>query len=97
VSHPQQTHRSRETEKATWLKFTGMSGESTVASANGRPCDQHATRGLLQRSAGCTGLSGVPTGPEEQRSDAPNLEGDRASDINSGCPVVHRTVRCTTR
>jgi hypothetical protein len=52
----------------------------------------------------CTGLSGVhrtvsdaPTGPEEQRSDALDLEGDRAPDMNSGCPVVHRTVRCTTQ
>jgi hypothetical protein len=52
----------------------------------------------------CTGLSGVhrtvsgaSTGPEEQQSDAPDLEGDRAPDMNRGCPVVHRTVRCTTR
>jgi hypothetical protein len=45
----------------------------------------------------CTRLSGAPTGPEEQWSDAPDLEGDRAPDMNSGCPVVHRTVRCTTR
>jgi hypothetical protein len=45
----------------------------------------------------CTGLSGAPTGPEEQLSDAPDLEGDRASDMNSRCPVVHRTVRCTIR
>jgi hypothetical protein len=44
----------------------------------------------------CTRLSGAPTGPEEQRSDAPDFEGDRAPDMNSGCPVVHRTVRCTT-
>jgi hypothetical protein len=42
-------------------------------------------------------VSGAPTGPEEQRSDAPDLEGDRAPDMNSGCPVAHRTVRCTTR
>jgi hypothetical protein len=49
----------------------------------------------------CTGLSGVhrtvsgaPTGPEEQRSAVPDMEGDRAPDMNSGCPVVHRTVRC---
>jgi hypothetical protein len=26
VSHPRRTHRSRETEKATWLKFNGLSG-----------------------------------------------------------------------
>jgi hypothetical protein len=50
-----------------------------------------------------TGLSGVhrtvpgaPTAPEDQRSDAPEKEGDRAPDSYSDCPVVHRTVRCTT-
>jgi hypothetical protein len=83
---------------------TGLSGEPTVPVANGRPCNQRATRGPLQRSAGCTGLSGVhrtvsgaPTGPEEQRSAMPDMEGDRASDCYSGCPVVPRTVRSTTR
>jgi hypothetical protein len=62
------------------------------------------TRDQLQQSAGCTRLSGVhrtvsgaPTGLEEQRSVAPDMEGDRAPDMNSGYPVVHRTIRCTTR
>jgi hypothetical protein len=43
----------------------------------------------------CTGLSGVhrtvsgvPTSPEEQQSDALDMEGDRAPDMNSGC-LVH--------
>jgi hypothetical protein len=83
---------------------TGLSGEPTEPAANGRPCDQRATRGQLQRSAGCTRLSGVhrtvssvPTSPEEQWSDAPNMEGDRAPDSYRACPVVPRTVRCTTR
>jgi hypothetical protein len=31
---------------------TGLSGEPTVVCANGRPCNLHATCGLLQRSAG---------------------------------------------
>jgi hypothetical protein len=53
---------------------TGLSGEPTVASANGRPRDLRATRGPQQRSVGHTGLSGAPTDPEDQRSDAPNLE-----------------------
>jgi hypothetical protein len=104
VSHQRRTRRSREKERADVAKIhrtvpwcTGLSGEPTITSANGRPRDQRATHGLLQRSAGCTGLSGVPTGPKEQRSDAPDLEGDRAPDMNSGCSVVHRTVRCTTR
>ena len=38
---------------------TGLSGEPTAPVANGRPRDQRATRGQLQRSAGCTGLSSV--------------------------------------
>jgi hypothetical protein len=39
-------------------------------------------------------VSGAPTSPEEQRSDAPDMEGDRAPDMNSGtadCPVHHST------
>jgi hypothetical protein len=83
---------------------TGLSGEPTVSSANGRPRNPRATRGPQQRSVGHTGLSGVhrivsgaPTDPEDQRSDAPEKEGDRAPDSYSDCPVVHRTVRCTTR
>jgi hypothetical protein len=83
---------------------TGLSGEPTAPVANGRPRDQRATRGPLQRSAGCTGLSGVhrtvsgaATGPEEQRSAAPDMEGDRAPDSYRTCPVAHQTVQCATR
>jgi hypothetical protein len=42
-------------------------------------------------------VSGAPTAMNLQRSVAPKLEGDRAQNMNSGCPVVHRTVRCATR
>jgi hypothetical protein len=70
---------------------TGLSDEPTAPAANGRPRNQCATRGPLQWSAGCTGLSGghrivsgAPTGPEEQWSAAPDMEGDRAPDMNSG-------------
>ena len=83
---------------------TRLSGESTAPATNGRSRDQRATRGARQRSVGHTGLSGVhrtvsgaPTSPEAQRSAAPDMEGDSALDCYSGCPVVHRTVRCTTR
>jgi hypothetical protein len=79
------------------LKFTGLFGEPTTPAANGRPRDPRATCGQLQQSAGCTGLSGVPTSPEEQRSNMLDMEGDRTPDMNNGCLVVHRTVRCTTR
>jgi hypothetical protein len=82
---------------------TRLSGEPTVASANGRLRNPWATRGPRQRSVGHTGLSGVhrtvfgePTDPKDQRSDASDMEGDRAPDSYSDCPVVHRTVRCTT-
>jgi hypothetical protein len=34
-------------------------------------------------------VSGAPTDPEHQRSDAPDMEGDRAPDCYSDCPVVH--------
>jgi hypothetical protein len=83
---------------------TGLSGEPTAPAANGWPRDQHATRGPCQRLVRHTGLSdvhrtvsGAPTDPEDQRSDAPDMEGDRAPDCYSDCPVVHRTVRSTTR
>jgi hypothetical protein len=63
---------------------TGLSSEPTAPAANGRLRDQRATRGQVQRSARCTGLSGAhrivsgaPTSPEKQRSDAPDMEGDR--------------------
>jgi hypothetical protein len=71
---------------------------------NGRSRNPRATRGPHQRSAGGTRLSGVhrtvsgaPTGPKLQQSTAPILEGNRALDSYSDCPVVHRTVRCTTQ
>jgi hypothetical protein len=60
---------------------TGLSGEPKALAANGRLCNQRATRGPLQRSVGHIGLFGAPTGPEAQRSAAPDMEGDRAPDI----------------
>jgi hypothetical protein len=71
---------------------------------NGRPRNPRATRGPRQWSAVGTGLSGVhrtvsgaPTGPELQRSSAPEKEGDPHRTVYSDCPVAHRTVRCATR
>jgi hypothetical protein len=37
-------------------------------------------------------VSGAPTGTEEQRSVAPDIEGDRAPDMNNGCLVVHHSI-----
>jgi hypothetical protein len=62
-----------------------------------RPPEQRSARGSLQRSAGGTRLSGAPTATNLQRLAAPDLEGNRALDMNSSCPVAHRTVRCATR
>jgi hypothetical protein len=57
-----------------------------------------ATRGPQQQSVGHIGLSGVhrtvsgaPTDPEDQRSDAPEKEGDHAPNSYSDCPVHHPT------
>jgi hypothetical protein len=36
-------------------------------------------------------VSGAPTSPKLQRSTAPGMEGNRAPDMNSGCPVRHPT------
>jgi hypothetical protein len=36
-------------------------------------------------------VSGAPTAPEDQRSDAPEKEGDRAPDSYSDCPMHHPT------
>jgi hypothetical protein len=76
---------------------TGLSDEPTAASATvGRAiCGRRVA--CANGSAGGTGLSGAPTATNRQRSATPELEGDRAPDMNSGCPVVHRTVRCATR
>jgi hypothetical protein len=76
---------------------TGLSGGAKALAANGRLRNQRVTRGPRQRSVGHIGRSGAPTGPEVQLSAAPDMEGDRAPDCYSSCPVVHRTVRCTTR
>jgi hypothetical protein len=57
---PQRTGRSREKLRVPRLKFTGLSGVPVERPSNGRPRVQRATRGLCQRSLGCTALSGAP-------------------------------------
>jgi hypothetical protein len=42
-------------------------------------------------------VSGAPTSLELQWSTAPEKETDPHRTVYSGCPVVHRTVRCATR
>jgi hypothetical protein len=77
---------------------TGLSDESTAPAANGRLRDQRVTHGLSQRATRVhRTVSGVPTDLKIQRSASPEKERDRALDYYSSCPVMHRTVRCTTR
>jgi hypothetical protein len=111
VSHPRRTRRSREKEKGdvaiihrTVWWCTGLFGEPialvpTVVRVIAR------NTWLLQRSAGCTVLSGVhrtvsgaPTDSEKQRSTVPDLEGNHEPDmlqwLSGGapdCPVRHST------
>jgi hypothetical protein len=77
----------------------GLSGEPTVGRAIRGRCVAHANG--RQGGTGLSGVhrtvSGAPTGPELQRSSAPEKEGDRHRTIYSDCPVAHRTVRCATR
>jgi hypothetical protein len=83
---------------------TGLSSEPTVACANGRPCNLHTTRGLLQRSAGapdcpvCTGQCLVRQ--TAQRSNCRICQTWKEiahRTVYRTCPVAHRTVRCATR
>jgi hypothetical protein len=86
------------------LKITGLSGEPTVASANGRPRNLRAARGMLQRSAGaldypvCTGLCSVRQSAQRSNGWICQIWKEIAHQIVYWtCPVVHRTVRCATR
>jgi hypothetical protein len=86
-------------------KFTGLSGGAPDCLVSQRSAAQSARDAWpSQWSDGGTGLSGeyrtvsdAPMAPSLQRSTVPSLEGDPHRTVNSGCPVVHRTVRSTTR
>jgi hypothetical protein len=62
---------------------------------------RHMAAPTVGRGTGLSGVhwtvSGAPTGPKLQRSTILRMERNRAPDINSSCPVVHRTVWCATR
>jgi hypothetical protein len=79
---------------------TGLSGEPTVGRANGRPRNPHVTRGRAN------GLKGAPDCPvcTEQcpvhqwlQIDNGRLRQNRKEICTGQCPVVHRTVRCSSR
>jgi hypothetical protein len=92
-------------KKTSWLKITGPSGGAPNCPVSQRsPARSTGNTWPSQRSDGRTGLSGVhrtvsgaPTDPKIQRSASLEKERDRTLDCYSSCPVVHRTVRCTTR
>jgi hypothetical protein len=95
-------NRRRRTTKIhrTVRWCTGLSSEPTIGRANGRLRNPRVTRGRAN------GLMGAPDCPVctgqclvHQRLQIFNgrLRQNRKA-INTGqCPVVHRTVRCTTR
>jgi hypothetical protein len=111
VSHPRRTRRPREKQRVdvaiihrTVRCCTGLSGEPTVTSANGRPHNLRATRGLLQRSAGapecpvCTGQ--CPVRQSAQRSNSRICQFSKEikhRTVYRTCPVAHWTIRCATR
>ena len=91
------TRRSRK-----FAEYAAAKIHRTVRWANGARGQRSSARStgdtwLSQRSDGHTRLSGAPTRPKTQQSALPEKEGDHAPDRNFSCPVVHRTVRCTTR
>jgi hypothetical protein len=111
VSRLRRTRRSREKHQGdvgiihqTIRWCTELSGEPTVANANGRPRNLRATRGS---SNGRRGVPDCPVCTEQcpVRQRARSCNG-RLCPIwkeiahrtgYSGCPVAHRTVRCATR
>jgi hypothetical protein len=104
VSHPRRTRHPREKQRGdvaiihrTVRWCTGLSGEPTVACANGRPRNLRATRGLLQRSVGAPDC---PVRHSAQRSNSRICQiwkEIKHRTVYRTCPVAHRIVRCATR
>jgi hypothetical protein len=76
----------------------GLSDEPTATSATVGCAIRGRRVARANGRQGGTGLSGVhrtvsgaPTATSLQWSTSPEKEGDRAPDMNCGCPVVHRT------
>jgi hypothetical protein len=97
--------RRRTTKNHRTVRWCiGLSGESTVASANGRSRNLRATRGCSNGQLGapdcpvCTGQ--CPVCHLSRTSNGrlcPIWKEIVHRTSYSGCPVAHRTVRCTTR
>jgi hypothetical protein len=111
VSHPRRTRHPQEKQRGdmaiihrTVRWCTRLSGEPTVASANSRPRNLRATRGLLQRSAGapncpvCTGQCPVRQSTQRRNGRICQIwKKIKHWTIYRTCLVAHRTVRCATR
>jgi hypothetical protein len=95
VKRPLSGFRRRRTAKnhRTVRWCTGLSGEPTVGRANGRPRNPRVTRGRAN------GQKGAPDCPVRQRLQIVNgrLRQNRKEICTGQCPVVHRTVWCTSR
>jgi hypothetical protein len=98
VSHPRRTRRPREKQRCdvaiihrTVRWCIGLFGEPTVASANGRPRNLRATRGLLQWSAGAPDCP-VGTGQCPVRKSALRTNGWMCQKRKE---ITHRTATVT--
>jgi hypothetical protein len=69
---------------------TVLSGEPKAPAATGRLRDERTTRGRANGRI-------VTPSLKDQWSTSPSMEGNRAPGMYCSCPVVHPTVRCTTR
>jgi hypothetical protein len=101
-SSPSGKAKGRHGYNSRWC--TGLSGEPTAACANGRPRNLHATRGLLQRSAGasdcpvCTGQCPVRQSAQRSNGRICHIWKEIVHrTVYMTCLVAHQTVRCATR
>jgi hypothetical protein len=111
VSHPRRTCRPQEKQRGdvaiihrTVRWCTGLSGEPTVACANGWPRNLRATRRLLQWSAGapdclvCTEQCPVCQSAQRSKSRICQIWKEITHrTVYRTCPVAHRTIWCATR
>jgi hypothetical protein len=89
------TGRSRELDGGVRLKITGLSGGAPNCPMSQRSAAQSARDAWpSQRSNGGTGLSGMPTALNRQRSAAPEQERNLHRTVSGGapdCPVHQST------
>jgi hypothetical protein len=72
---------------------TGLSGEPTVGRANGQPRNPRVTRGRANGLMGAPNSVWCANGSKSSTVGCARIGKRSAPD----CPVVHRTVRCTSR